>query len=331
MKVAWPWLLTALLFTLTGCQLRRQFNHSASSRGQTPEQRAVAFLAHEAPRWPRENKCFSCHNNGDAARALYVAATLGYRVPQAALAETTAWLRKPEHWDDNKGDPAFSDKRLARIQFTAALASAVEARQIADRPIQRAAAKRLIDEQHPDGAWHIEPDGTLGSPATYGTALATALAINALAKLTPEDVNDSRRKAEHWLRNQTLQNNVLDAAAILIGLRADRDAEASNKQQHCFDLLRRAQKPDGGWGPYPDSPPEAFDTAVVLLAITGIPEEPDNRRIIERGRKFLLAEQLADGSWPETTRPTGSQSYAQHISTTGWATLALLRTGPPGR
>ena len=41
---------------------------------------------------------------------------------------------------------------------------------------------------------------------------------------------------------------------------------------------------------------------------------------------FLLAEQLDDGGWVETTRPPGQQSYAQHISTSGWATLALLAT-----
>ena len=34
--------------------------------------------------------------------------------------------------------------------------------------------------------------------------------------------------------------------------------------------------------------------------------------------------QEADGSWPETTRPPGADSYAQRISTTGWALLALL-------
>ena len=48
--------------------------------------------------------------------------------------------------------------------------------------------------------------------------------------------------------------------------------------------------------------------------------------MIARGRAFLIARQQADGSWPETTRPSGAESYAQRISTTGWATLALLAT-----
>ena len=48
--------------------------------------------------------------------------------------------------------------------------------------------------------------------------------------------------------------------------------------------------------------------------------------MIARGRKFLIAEQLDDGSWTETTRPPGNVSYAERISTTGWATMALLAT-----
>ena len=51
--------------------------------------------------------------------------------------------------------------------------------------------------------------------------------------------------------------------------------------------------------------------------------------MIVRGRAFLLTQQQPDGSWIETTRPPGNVSYAQRISTTGWATLALLATREP--
>ena len=53
-------------------------------------------------------------------------------------------------------------------------------------------------------------------------------------------------------------------------------------------------------------------------------DRPGAAEMIRRGRGFLIQEQNPDGSWPETTRPPGAESYAQRISTTGWATLALL-------
>jgi hypothetical protein len=74
------------------------------------------------------------------------------------------------------------------------------------------------------------------------------------------------------------------------------------------------------------APPEAFDTAVVLLALAGLRENKGVEAMVARGLWFLAATQLPDGSWPETTRPTGSESYAQRLSTTAWATMALLAT-----
>jgi Prenyltransferase and squalene oxidase repeat. len=82
-------------------------------------------------------------------------------------------------------------------------------------------------------------------------------------------------------------------------------------------MILRAQSSDGGWGPNPMAASEPFDTAVVLLALR-------DAKAVARGRAFLIARQRPDGGWPETTRPAGAQSYAQHISTTAWAALALL-------
>src|SRR5262245_46865261 len=67
----------------------------------TPAARAVRYLAREVPQWPVKNKCFSCHNNGDAARALYVARRSGIAVDPGALDSTDRWLRRPEGWKDN--------------------------------------------------------------------------------------------------------------------------------------------------------------------------------------------------------------------------------------
>src|ERR1044071_8469008 len=88
----------------------------------SPEQRAVDFLAREVPAWERDNHCYSCHNNGDGARALYAATRSGYTVPKEALESTRTWLVLPSAWYHNPGTPGFSSAKLARIQFASALA-----------------------------------------------------------------------------------------------------------------------------------------------------------------------------------------------------------------
>jgi hypothetical protein len=101
--------------------------------------------------------------------------------------------------------------------------------------------------------------------------------------------------------------------------------------------LVRAGRRDGGWGPYANSPPEAFDTALVLLGLARVKAAlgagPDRKDLeaeiaewIRGGREHLRATQEPDGGWPATTRPPGADSYAQRISTTAWAALALLAT-----
>jgi hypothetical protein len=298
------------------CALALAFALTAAAA--EPERKAVAYLARETPRWYTENHCFSCHNNGDGARALFLAAQRGYSVPRNVLADTLRWLRDPGGWDHNRGNPGFSDKRLARIQFAAALAEAWDTGYARDAALGDAvlgeavsrAAELLVAEQESNGYWKIDTGGVAGAPATYGSALATYMARRTL------EIADARRfaqpigRANQWL-NSTQPENILDRAAILLAL-------PDSAPKH-LDALLAAQTSDGGWGPQPHAPAEPFDTAVTLLALHGVRAADNATAAIERGRAFLLKFQLADGSWPETTRPAGFTSYAERISTAGWA------------
>ena len=150
------------------------------------------------------------------------------------------------------------------------------------------------------------------------------------------EVSRARRKAQERL-SAIRPESVPDAAVLMLfhgELRRYEADHAGNQNlpphvggyQASLDFLRRAQTSDGGWGPYADSPPEAFDTALALLALAECRSESGVPDMIKRGRGFLISSQQSDGSWPATTRPSGGQSYAQQVSTTSWATLALLAT-----
>jgi hypothetical protein len=135
--------------------------------------------------------------------------------------------------------------------------------------------------------------------------------------------------AERWLQ-AARPRHVLGAAAVLLGT-AREDRVTRN---YCVDLIRRGRHRSGGWGPYVASAPEPFDTAVVLLALAKLQTDRAEswnewgESAAKAGRRYLLATQRADGSWPGTTRPAGAVSYAHRLSTTGWVTLALLETQP---
>ncbi|HUQ92403.1 MAG TPA: hypothetical protein VM120_12040 [Bryobacteraceae bacterium] len=263
--------------------------------------RAVHYLSAEVPAWKTANGCFSCHNNGDAARALMVANAAG------PLKDTLAWLRRPELWDKQQLDAAFRDKNLARIQFSQALTEAMETGLLRDQSALRRAALELVKLQAGDGSWPLDQEAALGSPATYGTPLATYASLRVLRASGVHRV--AAMRAEEYLKRLKAVA-VIDQAAVILAL-GDPGAKRGM-------ALAALQTSDGGWGPYQGSPAEPFDTAIAVLALA-----PGAARA--RGVKWLVDAQQSNGGWPPTTRPSGSYSYAQHISTSGWATLALCK------
>ncbi|MEX0715136.1 MAG: hypothetical protein WD066_01045 [Planctomycetaceae bacterium] len=295
---------------------------SPTAVAKSPEAKAIAFLVEHVPRWRKENGCYSCHNNGDAARALYRAAEMKYEFDRESLADTTDWLTHPERWKDNGGDGEFSDKLLADVQFAAALAEAVRTGAAKDRTALRRAAEIVVERQDEDGSWIIRPQTALGSPATWGRTLATVMSRETLVTADAERFAPAIRRADEWLKSHE-PKTVVDAAALLAlsaGVRNDEQRRASRR------LIRDGEDEEGGWGPFTTSPPEPFDTALVLLALAPRADDAEITPLLRRGRAYLLRIQLEDGSWPETTRPAGAESYAQRLSTTGWATLALFAT-----
>ena len=295
------------------------------------EARAVAYLAAEVPKWRREHACYSCHNNGDAVRALLAAAGRGHAMGDA-LDDTLSWLATPERWESNARRGGSEELPLGRIQFASTLVSMVAFGRASQDALDRAATM-LIAHQGDDGSWRLSESQILGGATFYGTSLATAMAHRVLSRATTEAARLPRAKAAAWLRTTSVET-VLDSSAILLGLERDVDAFAVAQRRRALDVLKRGQGPDGGWGPYVTSQSEPFDTAVAVLGLVALRQVQDIEtapysgdeleEAIRRAREYLVSIQTDEGSWPETTRPSNGESYAQRISTTAWALQALL-------
>jgi hypothetical protein len=158
--------------------------------------------------------------------------------------------------------------------------------------------------------------------------LATGLCHGVLVDARDPQLKEAVTRAELWLARRDPQT-VLDAASLLA---APRYHAAAEQRASCAKLLQNGQSESGGWGPYVTSPPQVFDSALTLIALARLRQRSEGQDAdalnaqIRRGRDYLLATQHSDGAWPETTRPAGGDSYAQRVSTTGWATIALLMT-----
>lgn len=316
-----PWLVALIL---TGLPDERLEPNTLQLRRSIEQ--GVRFLEREVPSWSRENHCFSCHNNGDAARALFLASTRGFALDPNSIQQTVEWLSLPEKWDRNGGRGPFIDKRLARIEFSAALAVATDSGAVRDRRVLTSSAQMIADEQQLDGSWIIDGPDTLGTPATLGRPLATWMARETLRICDSIEHAAAIEQADRWLRNRALETT-LDAAVRLL-LPPDPTSSSDRAgRSRAIALLQRGRSEDGGWGPYTTSSPEPFDTAIAILGLSRARQNAGDKGVddlLNQARTYLINAQQPDGSWLETTRPSGGESYAQRISTTGWALIAML-------
>lgn len=333
-------LVVLCLSGLGGLAARRvaaQEPASTTSPSEVARQDAVrkglSYLREEVPRWRKENGCFSCHNNGDGARALIRAHRIGKPFEAEGWRQTLDWLNHPERWRDNGGE-SFSDHELATLQFSIAYAEARHAQQITRADADNRILSGLESLQRDDGSWPGSSRATIGGPLTYGNELATALSIRALSQLSRETPRASIERGRRFLR-QLESKNTPQAAAILIGLSS---GEPNSTQKaalvRAWQFLRAGQHKTGGFGPFPGSYPEPYDTALALIALQEArPYLADSatghdplRTTMLRAQSWLIEAQLEDGGWTETTRPANNESYAHHISTTAWSLMALLAT-----
>jgi hypothetical protein len=302
----------------------------AAQPAATPEAKAVAYLTKQAAGWKGKHGCASCHHNGEAARALLMAAHRGHDVG-AALNETRAFLQAPAGWAGNKshGD----DEVLMRLQFASALAAAGE-KDVNPSPALVEAAKMILADQVQDGSWVPDASEPPNTPLTWGTAVATWMARSTLIASGREPDDFAVAQTDRWLRTVEA-TTVPDAAGVVLGLGVTSDVMADKQRAKYLNLLRFAQRDSGGWGPMPNAESATtFDTALVLLALQQLETDPrlarstyrveELREAIGKGRAYLAAQQKADGSWPETMRRGASSSEAQRVSTTAWALTALL-------
>ncbi len=331
-----PFPITAAIILTLSSAMSAQLKKEATAIDKTDPvavaiSRGVGYLTKEVPKWKAEHPCYSCHNNGDATRALLMAGAKGYEIG-ASLDDTLAFLKQPAKWDQNKAPDGFDDKQLARVQFASALAVAERHGKAASTDLDQA-AKLLVADQKADGSWTLDQSQSIASPATYGTIIATWSARTTLISSGMQPDNFTIVQADRWIRGITAEN-VIDAAGTVLALELASDVMAENLRRACLSILRTGQSPAGGWGPYVTAAPQVFDTAMAVLGLSMLDVEPrlarstfrpeELKEAIAKGKAYLVSQQRPDGSWPETTRPADQESYAQRISTTGWAMLALL-------
>jgi squalene cyclase len=203
----------------------------------------------------------------------------------------------------------------------------------------------LLNRQRPDGAW---PALAQRPPTEGSTFTNNALALRGLRAYSPSlgikitddlrsRVENARKKGTDWL----VHNSPLTTEDKVSHLRGLVYASADRKQIEAARAgLLREQRDNGSWAQLPELAGDAYATGTVLMALRVAGLEP-RHPAYQRGARYLLKSQNADGSWVLQTRSRPVQTFfdngdpgdkSQFISfaATNWAVLALLELCPPG-
>jgi len=192
-----------------------------------------------------------------------------------------------------------------------------------------------------DGSWRTT---SYRPPEEYGPFTTTAVALRAI-KLYPlpgrrEEFQNRIAHAKQWLLSAKAYSE--EERAMQLNALADAGASAAERAPFVA-ALKAAQNPDGSWSIQPGVPGEAYATGEALYALHVSGNVPLTDEIYQRGVKWLLHNQLADGSWFMPTRavpvqphtfesgfPHGWHQFASD-GASSWSAMALLFTLPSAR
>ena len=275
--------------------------------------------------------CSSCHAQNITDIAAAAARSRGVRVDEKALEDRQKLTRASYvgRWPmllermDVGGSP---DVPLYALVSLAATGYAPD--RVTDAVIANIAAQQLSDGR-------FRRVGLARPPIEDGDFVRNAIAIRALKVYSPPgragEMNGRIAKAAAWLRSAKPITGV-DRNMQLLGLHWAGEDETALRS--LAKAILAAQRPDGGWAQRDELPSDAYATGQTLFALAEAVALGPNDAAYQKGVRYLLSTQHADGSWYVRSRATKFQPYFesgfpyghdQWISSmaTGWATAAL--------
>lgn len=291
-------------------------------------ERAVHFLDSASLQWQKQRKCFTCHTN-----FAYLYARPSVSTQSAAHQEVRKFAEQlvNERWKTT--GPRWDAEVIAAA---AALAyNDAESTEQLD-PTTRIALDRMWTLQREDGGWDwlkcnwppFEHDDH------YGVTLA-AIAVG----VAPGDYRESdvARQGMVGIRNYLANNapeNLHHRAMTLWASTYHPDLIAVGEKEACIERLLAIQKDDGGWSaatlgnwkredgtPQDLENSDGYGTGFVIFVLrqSGVPST-DLR--IQRGVKWLQANQRASGRWISRSLYKDSKHFLSHAGS-AFAVMAL--------
>ena len=300
-------------------------------------EKAIKIIQKSQAGWYKKETCTSCHHQLVPQIPITLARERGVPVDESVARETTTnafafikdldgMVQGYDYIDVIFDGWALVAANVAGIKPT--LGFSAEAQFIASR-------------QLPDGSW---PTIDVRPPQSYSHFTATAVCAQAINIYLPEQMKEEKqrrlRMASNWLA-KAQPKSIEDRTFQLFGFRwtgADKKTLADAGRR-----LMAEQRQDGGWSEDASLASDAYSTGEALAALVDCAGIATTDPVYQKGLRYLLKTQEADGSWRVASRlhppapvsppffETGfPYKHDQFVSTLGtsWAAAAMLNALP---
>jgi hypothetical protein len=267
-------------------------------------ERSLPLLQKAAATNLKEGGCVSCHAGNATSSAVAAARAKGVPVDEKLAADN---LRMSRLMMSGPAEGLLERTDLPAVEMlTFALSAMMDEGVKADR-VTDAWLHNIAAQQFATGSWLYQ--GFKRSPTHDQMFTDAAFAIRVMRHYAPPArQSEYEERAAHAARalREAKPETTEDHAMQLLGLRWAGASEATIARLR--KGLLALQRKDGGWAQTPHLASDAYGTATALYALeeSGMPAQAKE---FQRGVKFLLDNQAADGSWHVASRAAKFQPY----------------------
>ncbi len=286
----------------------------------------------------KRERCFTCHNQGLPILALTTAKARGFKIDEGELAKQIKFTA--DFLEKNRTNYLAGRGQGGQTDTAGYALLALESGGWKPDATTTAVTEYLLQWQKDLVHWQSQ---SRRPPTEQSLFTSTFVALRGLKTFGTseqlERIHERTKQVRAWL----LKTSAQDTEDRVFRLRALHvtdapDTEIRKARQELLD----AQRADGGWEQMAEMQTDPYATATALVALHQAGGLATTDAVYQRGLRYLLGQQLADGSWRVTSRSKPIQSYFESgyphgpnqfisISAAGWATIALSLTFPPER
>jgi ankyrin repeat protein len=299
---------------------------------KTAAERSMALLESSSQKFFESSGCVSCHHQNITDMAASELRAKGWRVDrQAAIGRMKMLAAGPP-------PPLLLERMDINVpEIFAQTLTAIGSLNVPPDGVTDKLVANIAASQSADGSWGVVNGLGDRPPAEEASITRTALCIRALKVYGPPargaEMTARITKARGWLASAAPVTSE-DRNMQLLGLFWS-GADVAALKPYATAILT-AQQSDGGWRQQPGLASDAYATGQTLYVLAKTGSLPAADAAYQRGVKYLLATQAANGAWRVTSRSAKFQAYFnsgfpyagdQWISAwaTGWATMALAQ------